>query len=49
MGLTVHYHYEFRGRKTEVVRKLEGLRSRFMDLPLRSVKEGEPTPEHADV
>ena len=39
MGLTVHYRFAFRGRKTELLRKLEGLRARFLDLPVRSVEE----------
>lgn len=39
MGLTVSHRFEFRGSKTELIRKLEGLRSRFMDLPTRSVEE----------
>ena len=39
MGLTVHYRFAARGSKTEVVRKFEGLRSRFLDLPVTSVGE----------
>ncbi len=39
MGLTIHYRFAARGSKTDVARKLEGLRRRFLDLPVASVKE----------
>jgi hypothetical protein len=39
MGLTVCYTFEFRGSKTALRKKLEGLRQSLMDLPVRSVGE----------
>jgi len=39
MGLTLHYFLEFRGTRTELLKKLEGLRRKFMDLPVQRVGE----------
>jgi len=39
MGLTIHYFLEFRGTKTELLKKLEGLRQQFMDMPVQRVGE----------
>jgi len=37
MGLTVHYRFEFKGRKTELVNKLRWLKECFDDLPVKLV------------
>jgi hypothetical protein len=37
MGLTITYRFEFKGSKAELIEKLVQLRSRFQDLPVRSV------------
>jgi len=39
MGLTITYRFEFKGSKAELMEKLSWLRSRFRDLPVRSVSE----------
>ena len=39
MGLTVVYAFEFQGTKTSLRKKLEELRQRFMDMPVRAVGE----------
>ncbi len=39
MGLTLHHNWEFRGTKTELIKKLSKLRERFLALPVNSVGE----------
>lgn len=39
MGLTITYHFEFRGSRSDLVRRLASLRTRTLDLPIRSVSD----------
>jgi len=39
MGLTIHHFLEFRGTKTKLLKKLEGLRQQYMDMPVQRVGE----------
>jgi hypothetical protein len=39
MGLTIHHFTEFRGTKTELLKKIQNLRRQFLDLPVERVGE----------